>query len=257
MTREGQPEISPETGAEQPSPARAGIWRRLMHSDSERVRELAARTPAWFVFLALFALAALHLMTDPFGFSRLTQRYAQDVANLTVTGLIYPPTGQDQVSVARIDDSTLSGLGGLSWPVSYDFHATALQRLLDYGPRAVVVDILFVDLREDASLQRLLTAIDAYKRAKVPLYFVGAPQAEKPVRPEIAASGVALVDPTLVLDQGVARQYLETDTCLGVEREGGSAGLVRSFFWRCLASARVRRRHQSGRDTRPGRGVLT
>src|ERR1700731_3775272 len=86
------------------------FWHRVRHSDSARVRALAARTPYLFVFTALFVVVALHILIDPFGFSRLTQRYAQDVTNLPLTGLIYPHIGQATVAVARVDDSTLSKL---------------------------------------------------------------------------------------------------------------------------------------------------
>jgi hypothetical protein len=56
--------------------------------------------------------------------------------------------------------------------------------------------------------------IDRYKRAKVPLYFVGSPTTSIAVRPEIAASGVKIVDPTIVFLQGIARQYPTAVKCL-------------------------------------------
>jgi CHASE2 domain-containing sensor protein len=211
-------------GASEVAPARPSLVQRFRKPDAEAVRSLAATTPFLWVWAALLSLAALQIYFDPFGFSSLTQRYSQDLANLTVTGPLYPDDGSNQVSVALIVDDSLHALG-MQWPMSYGDHARALDSLLVYEPRAVAVDILFVDERDDPSYEQLLTVIERYKRAGVPLYFVGSPRT-KPVRPEIVAAGARIVDSTILFDDGVARTYPIRVTCLDGRRDATCPSLA-------------------------------
>ncbi len=59
------------------------------------------------------------------------------------------------------------------WPWKYGDHARALDALLQFHPKAVVVDILFVDSRPDDTLPDLVAEIGRYKKAHVPIYFEG------------------------------------------------------------------------------------
>jgi CHASE2 domain-containing sensor protein len=188
---------------------------RVRRYDEEQIRALAATTPFLWVWGILLAIAAFQIYFDPLGFSRLTQRYSQDLVNLTVTGPLYPDRGRDQVSVALIDDKTLNDMK-FTWPISYEQHARALDSILAYKPRAVVLDFLFVDLRDDPTLAQLLNVIGHYKRAGVPIYFGASsnlPDGVLPIRPEIAAAGVKLVDVNTLVDAGVARQYPTKGAC--------------------------------------------
>ena len=216
MRDEAKAEAAP-VGGNDVAPARPSLMQRYRKPDPEAVRSLAATTPFVWVWAALLSLAALQIYFDPFGFSSLTQRYSQDLANLTVTGPLYPDEGSEQVSVALIVDDSLAALG-LQWPMSYGDHARALDSLLVYEPKAVAVDILFVDERNDPSYDQLLTVIGRYKRAGVPLYFVGSPRT-KPVRPEIVQAGARIVDSTILFDDGVARTYPIRVTCLDGRRD--------------------------------------
>ena len=180
------------------------------------MQALRRRVPFWFVFAVLFAFAALQIVLNPFGFSDLTQRYTQDVSDLLITGpYLYPETGHDHVSVALVDDDTLAHLA-MPWPWSYGAQARALDTLLAYKPRAVIVDMLFVDTRKDDTLGELVDEIGRYRRAGVPLYFEGAPNApadQPPLRKELAATGVRILDPTILVNQGIARQYPIVGRC--------------------------------------------
>ena len=56
--------------------------------------------------------------------------YAQDIANLLITGpYLYPTTGRDQITVALIDEESLHSLQ-MPWPWRYGDHARALAALL-------------------------------------------------------------------------------------------------------------------------------
>src|SRR5688500_2360614 len=192
MSDEGRVETTPAGAGAAPSDqARPGFRERLRKPDPEAVRKFGAKTPFLWVWAIVVGLAALQIYFDPFGFSRLTQRYAQDLVNLTLTGPLYSNEGRDQVSVFLIEDESLHALQ-MSWPLSYGDHARALDAILVYEPRAVAVDILFVDRRNDPSLEDLVTVIGRYKRANVPLYFVGSPRSG-PVLADIVQAGGIVV----------------------------------------------------------------
>ena len=192
------------------------VIRRARRPDRNQMEVLSQRVPLWFVCATLFAFAAIQIMLNPFGFSDLTQRYAQDISNLLVTGpYFYGDAGQKAISAAIVDEETLQTLQ-MPWPWSYGAHARVLDALLAYKPKAVVVDFLFVDTRTDPTLPQLVDEIARYRKAGVPLYFEGGvhlPYGEYPLRPELAATGVRTLDPTIPVYDGIARQYNVTGKC--------------------------------------------
>jgi CHASE2 domain-containing sensor protein len=194
----------------------ARTWARARRPNREHVERLKDRVPFWFVAAVLLFFALLQIALNPFGFSDLTQRYSQDISNLLITGpYLYPTTGRDQVSVALIEEDTLQNLQ-LPWPWNYSTHAQALDAILAYKPKAVVVDFLFVDSRPDPTLSNLVEEIARYKKAGVPLYFEGGtdlPYGESPLRPELAQTGVPILDPTIDIYDGVVRQYPSAGHC--------------------------------------------
>lgn len=206
------------TSSDQNRPRGGSFWERVRRPNRAHVEKLKERVPFWFVALVLFGFALLQIVLNPFGFSDLTQRYAQDVSNLLITGPnLYPTTGRDQVTVAVIDEATLHDLQ-IPWPWNYSAHARALDALLAYKPRAVVVDFLFVDSRPDDSLSEMVEEIARYKKAGVPLYFEGGtdlPFGEAPLRPELAKTGVPILDPSIETYDGVVRQYPSSGRCFG------------------------------------------
>lgn len=191
------------------------------------MEKLKSRVPYWFVALVLFAFSYMQISLNPFGFSDLTQRYSQDVSNLLITGpYLYPTTGRDQVSVALIEEDTLFNTK-TPWPWSYGTHARVLDAILAYKPKAVVIDFLFVDARNDDTLQELIDEIKRYKKWGVPLYFEGGtdlPYGEHPLRPELANTGVPILDPTIDVYDGVVRQYPVTGRCY--DKSGEVKGAV-------------------------------
>ena len=196
-----------------PAGAITRAWERMRRPNRDHVEKLKSRVPYWFVVAVLFGFSVLQIMLNPFGFSDLTQRYTQDISNLLITGpFLYPTTGRDEVSVAVIDEQTLQRLQ-MPWPWNYSAHARALDAILAYKPKAVVVDFLFVDLRPDDSLVELVDEIARYKKAGVPIYFEGGidlPYGEAPLRPEFARTGVPILDPSIEVYDGVVRQYPTT-----------------------------------------------
>lgn len=195
---------------------------RARRPDKHAIENLRLRAPFWWVFLFLFVFSAYQIIMNPFGFSDLVQRYTQDIADLLITGpYLYPQTGHEKISVALVDDRTLGELQ-MPWPWSYGAQARTLDALLAEKPRAVIVDILFVDPRKDDTLPELVDEIGRYKRAGVPLYFSGDPSVgpgQPPIRQELLDAGARVIDPTL-LPQGIARQYNVDGRCMNGEKPG-------------------------------------
>ncbi len=182
------------------------------------MQSLRRRVPYWFVAVLLFGFAAFQIILNPFGFSDLTQRYTQDIANLLIDGpYLYPETGRNQVSVALVDDASLRELG-MPWPWTYGAQARALDSLLALKPRGVIVDVMFVDARKDDTITELVDEIGRYSKAHVPLYLVGStdvPAGAPPLRHELLATGVRVLDASILVNQGIVRQYPVTGACLG------------------------------------------
>jgi hypothetical protein len=195
--------------------------KRARRPDREHMQSLRRLVPYWFVVVLLFGFAAFQIMMNPFGFSDLTQRYTQDIANLLISGpYLYPETGRDQVSVALVDDSSLRALG-MPWPWTYGAQARALDALLALKPRAVVADVMFVDPRKDDTISELAGEVGRYEKARVPLYFVGStdvPAGTPPLRHELLATGARVLDPGILVNQGIVRQYPVTGACLGARQ---------------------------------------
>jgi hypothetical protein len=196
------------------------VYGRARRPDRGTMDALKLRVPYWFVALWLTAFASFQIWLNPFGFSDLVQRYSQDVSNLLITGpYFYGTEGRDKVSVALIDEETLHQLH-TPWPWTYGDHARALGALLSYNPKAVVVDILFVDPRRDGTLPELIDVIHRFRKAHVPIYFEGGvdlPYGENPLTPEIAATGAPILDPNVPINAGVARQYSATGHCFNAK----------------------------------------
>jgi hypothetical protein len=187
--------------------------------------KLSQRVPYWFVAGFLFLFAVFQIEMNPFGFSDLTQRYTQDIADLLITGPhFYGTEGRDKVAVALIDESTLRELQ-TPWPWTYGQHAQLLDALRIDKPKAVIVDFLFVDSRPDPTLPQLVDEIAKYKRDHIPLYFEGGMNTaygESALRPEIAKTGVRILDPTIPVYNGMARQYDITGSCFGQKPNFGT-----------------------------------
>jgi hypothetical protein len=201
----------------------SGAIARARRPNKDQVESLRLRVPYWFMVAVLTAIASFQIWMNPFGFSDLVQRYAQDVSDLLITGpYFYGSEGRDKVSVAIVDENTLHTLHA-PWPWKYGDHARVLDALLQYKPKAVVVDFLFVDSRPDDTLKDLADEIGRYRKAHVPIYFEGGidlPYGENPLRPELAQTGVPVIDPSIPVNAGVARQYNATGRCFNQKPDG-------------------------------------
>lgn len=150
-------------------------------------------------FLAYLGLMVLGVWLDGCVFKvgeTLTLR--SRVLSAQIHGPNYPDTHQDSVAVVLFNDESLNSLK-TQWPAPYSVHADVLSRILDQRPSAVFVDLLFVDERDDFTLDVLTEVIDDYRTAGVPLLFASPPPEMKKTSllPEIIdAIGPHLIDQT-------------------------------------------------------------
>lgn len=174
------------------------VWERLTQPQEPPVQ---VSRGALFVasFLIYWVLTVVAIAFDPFGASSVTSRHSQDVLNI-VLGPEYPKIYErlylmkdradtPQVAVVLIDETTLEQItpeGERKWPAKPSQHAKVLEAILAYKPRAVMVDMLFVDplVGKVGAFERALRRYDA---VDVPLLFAGASQTEEFAAPPSGA----------------------------------------------------------------------
>ena len=59
---------------------------------------------------------------------------------------------------------------GEKWPARYGLHARVLNAILANHPKALFIDIVFEDKREDQTLAQLITAFHRYEARNIPVY---------------------------------------------------------------------------------------
>ncbi|MDX2169770.1 MAG: CHASE2 domain-containing protein [Deltaproteobacteria bacterium] len=141
-------------------------------------------------YLLFLAGGVVLLRMDPFGLTRLTKYYSQDLLAVAMAGC-YPgapdgPCVKDhhaQTAVVLLRDGDLSAFAE-PWPPRYGFHARVLKAIRANKPRAVVIDIVFEDRRDDPSIAALAAELDRYRAAGIPVY-AAAFAPDRPLRPEV------------------------------------------------------------------------
>lgn len=80
----------------------------------------------------------------------------------------HPASGREQISVLLLDDDDL-GQYGETWPVSLGFHARRIKELAAYRPKAIFIDLVFLDNRRDPELDGFIDAACKARLAGVPV----------------------------------------------------------------------------------------
>jgi CHASE2 domain-containing sensor protein len=147
---------------------------------------------------------------DPFGLTRLTKFYSQDLLAVAMAGC-YPdaPAGpcakpvrsasgqaaaRAATAVVLVQDGDLEAFEE-PWPPRYGFHARVLRAIRVNRPKAVVLDIVFEDVRDDPTIAALAAELDRYREAGIPVY-AATFGLDRPLRPEVAARVVPVQVPT-------------------------------------------------------------
>lgn len=89
----------------------------------------------------------------------------------------YGPAGQNLITVLTIDDGDLKEYG-LSWPVPLDFHGRLIQRIARHQPKAIFLDVVFLDDRPAPQLEAFGAALCAVAAQGVPIYYASYARAD-------------------------------------------------------------------------------
>lgn len=141
-----------------------------------------------FTFFLLGGVALLRM--DPFGLTRLTKIYSQDLLAVAMAGC-YPDAkggkcvknARAEVSVVLLRDADLEAFRE-PWPPSYGFHARVLRAIRANKPKALMLDIVFEDVRNDPSIAVLAAELERYREAGIPVYSATFGR-DHPLRPEV------------------------------------------------------------------------
>ncbi|MGH7788149.1 MAG: CHASE2 domain-containing protein, partial [Candidatus Binatia bacterium] len=152
-----------------------------------RVRALWRPLASYLLFLIG---GVILLRMDPFGFTRLTKYYSQDLLAVAMAGC-YPHAaggpcakeGRAATAVVLLRDPDLEAFDE-PWPPRYGFHARVLKAIRANKPKAVVIDIVFEDERTDPTIAALADELDRYKAAGIPVYAASF-GLDRPLRPEV------------------------------------------------------------------------
>ncbi|HYD97424.1 MAG TPA: CHASE2 domain-containing protein [Noviherbaspirillum sp.] len=120
------------------------------------------------VVLSILVGLALALATNGMPAAEAAKRMAAR-AYLPLLTSAYPTAGRDRITVLAIDDLDLEHLG-LSWPVPMDYYQRLIDKLVSLKPKAVFIDILFLDDRPKHLVERFRSAACAARDAGVPVY---------------------------------------------------------------------------------------
>lgn len=196
------------------------------------------------------------LRMDPFGFARLTKAYSQDLLAVAMAGC-YPDAaggecvkeGRAETAVVLLRDPDLTAHKE-PWPPRYRFHARILKAIRASQPKAVVMDIVFEDKRDDPTIEDLTAELGRYRDKGIPVY-AATFGPDRPLRPGVGELVTPVQVPKKIdpLDR-VTRFYdLSTgppesqltavptvfrDVCGGCQGEGGCGAAPIRVFWSSL-----------------------
>ncbi len=206
-------------------------------------------------YLLFLAGGVVLLRMDPFGFTRLTKFYSQDLIAVAMAGC-YPRAasgecvkdGRAETAVVLLRDSDLVAFDE-PWPPRYGFHARVLKAIRANQPKAVVIDIVFEDVRDDPTIAALAAELDRYRAEGIPVYAASF-GLHRPLRPEVRDRVTTVQVPNKIdpLDRTTRFYELTTgtpesqltavptvfrDVCGGCQGDGCGTNPIR-VFWSTL-----------------------
>lgn len=83
--------------------------------------------------------------------------------------LNYSTQGRDTITIMTLDDVDLQSYG-LSWPVPLDYYQRLIDRVVTFQPRAIFIDVLFLDNRDNQLINKLRQSTCRASDAGVPIF---------------------------------------------------------------------------------------
>lgn len=130
--------------------------------------------------ISFFAIMAT--LISPFDLATITDQASRDVF-YRAWSVAYPSENRPKIGVILVSDSDLNGG---SWPTPYAKHAIALDKLRQFKPRAIVIDVPFLEERNDETIVDLIEQLREYHSSGVTIFLAGASQ--KPDDPQTVRS---------------------------------------------------------------------
>jgi len=138
-----------------------------MHERSKKVPPTVAWS-VWVVVVTIVAGLFLAWLSSQLLIEELVKRGTSKIYAPTLS-LVYPQSGQKSITVVTIDDTDLKEYG-LNWPVPLDYYQRLVDKLLKQQPKAIFLDILFLDDKPLQELKSLAAAACRATQAGVPFY---------------------------------------------------------------------------------------
>jgi hypothetical protein len=104
--------------------------------------------------------------------------------------------GRAATAVVLLRDADLAAFSE-PWPPRYGFHARVLRAIRANKPKAVMMDIVFEDVRDDATIDALAAELDRYEAAGIPVY-AATFGPDRPLRPGVAERVVPVQVPKAI-----------------------------------------------------------
>lgn len=134
------------------------------------------RVSFWGVFLYILGASCFVFHGIAFHLTPWSQAVVNGIVKLW-----YPTDKREETTVVLFREDNLEYLDE-TYPVSYKTHARVLRKLLEYKPRAVFVDFMF--LEERANEPELAAAICELTEKHIPVYLAAPPAAENHTKDE-------------------------------------------------------------------------
>ncbi|MBL0943746.1 MAG: CHASE2 domain-containing protein [Hydrogenophaga sp.] len=133
--------------------------------------------PAWLVTLCTVLVGAALGWLSNFIDAEETIKRVAGRNFMPLLSLNYGDKGQRSITVVTIDDGDLREYG-LTWPVPLDFHGRLIQNIARHGPRAIFLDVVFLDDRPQAQVEALRKLVCEVAQSGVAVYFASFQRAD-------------------------------------------------------------------------------
>ncbi len=104
-----------------------------------------------------------------------------DLRLFDISGAIASPTARDDIVLVQVDDVSLRDAG--TWPWDRSLHARLVESLSKAGPKAIALDILFLEPNDGEGDAQLGDAISVAGNVTIPLTFQIAPDTQMETEP--------------------------------------------------------------------------
>jgi CHASE2 domain-containing sensor protein len=135
-------------------------------------------------FLGIVISTGIALL-DPFDIGRGVGERGRD-AFYEIAAFAYPEASSPKTVVVLLDDRFLLS-SQRAWPVSAATHAGAIETIARYQPQAIVIDFMFLDERDDPSLEFFIETLERVVERPIRIYIAAPPRdvLGRYARPEI------------------------------------------------------------------------